>query len=593
MQLSQHIALPPRAETILKTLREAGFEAFAVGGCVRDSLIGRTPGDWDITTSARPEEVKRLFRRTVDTGLQHGTVTVLLGKESYEVTTYRTDGAYTDGRHPDSVRFVSSLAEDLSRRDFTINAMAYAPETGVVDLFDGLRDLRDRRIRAVGDPVQRFTEDALRMLRAVRFSAQLGFSLEKETFDAIRPLAPRLKMVSRERIRDELNKLLLSDHPDYFELLAESGITGVIMPRFDEMLASPQHSGYHIYDVGHHTLAVMKAAPAELPLRLCALLHDTGKVPARTVDEEGADHFKGHQVLSAVYAEQFLKEFRYDNKTAEHVLRLIRVHDIRIPPTLPNVRRLLGRVGRDLFPDYLAFSRADNSGKSPLSQEQFASHYRDTKAAWQTVLADGDAVTVGELAVKGADLIAAGVKPGPAMGEILKRMLEDVCATPPHNNREYLLQTLLPAIRSSISLPAPEEAADFQRTLELIRAYDVIILPYSSEPQPDALRAHTQLRRLIRTHFPEKSVYAPGRPAECFRAFTPFPPVTLADELFPQALCLTAQGAPETASDPRLRTAGALASFDGPAQISAFAAFCGWQEAEPPQQPPHQGVTHE
>ena len=583
MPNTQPITLPPRAAAILKTLQEAGVEAFVVGGCVRDSLIGRVPGDWDITTSARPEEVKRLFRRTVDTGLQHGTVTVMQGKEAYEVTTYRTDGAYSDGRHPDSVRFVSSLAEDLARRDFTINAMAYAPETGVVDLFGGLQDLDARLIRAVGDPAERFTEDALRMLRAVRFSAQLGFGIEPQTFDAIRPLAPRLDMVSRERIRDELNKLLLSDHPDHFEKLAECGITAVIMPRFDEMLATPQYSRFHRYDVGRHTLAVMKAAPPELPLRLCALLHDTGKVPARTLDAAGGDHFKGHQILSAVFAEQFLKEFRYDNKTADYVLRLIRVHDIRIPPTLPNVRRLLGRIGRDLFPDYLAFSLADAAGKSSYSQEKFAPHYRDTEAAYRRILEAGDPVTVGELAVGGADLIAAGVKPGPAMGEILRRMLEDVQREPSHNTAAYLLQAYLGAEgkpAGAVSDLPEETLRSFQRTLSLIRTHDLIILPFSTEADEDIFRAHERLRRLLRAHVPERSVYAPGRPAERFRPLAPDPPVTVADDLFPLALCLITGSSPETASDPRWRTAGAVARFGSAAEVEAFAAFCGWEITE-------------
>ena len=203
--LHQNIQLPTQAALILQTLRQAGFEAYIVGGCVRDSLIGRKPGDWDITTSARPEMVKKLFRRTADTGLKHGTVTVMRGSEAYEVTTFRLDGAYSDSRHPDSVQFVTSLAEDLARRDFTINAMAYAPDCGVVDLYGGLEDLRQGKIRAVGNPAERFTEDALRMMRAIRFSAQLGFEIEEKTWNAISPLASRLEKVSRERIRDEIN----------------------------------------------------------------------------------------------------------------------------------------------------------------------------------------------------------------------------------------------------------------------------------------------------------------------------------------------------------------------------------------------------
>ena len=433
------IVLPQKVQTILNTLHNAGYEAFIVGGCVRDSLIGRTPGDWDITTSARPEEVRGLFRRTIATGIQHGTVTVMLGAEGFEVTTYRTDGAYSDSRHPDSVSFVSTLQEDLSRRDFTVNAMAYEPRAGLVDLFGGLKDLEQGLIRAVGDPAARFTEDALRMMRAVRFSAQLGFEIEPATFSAIRPLAPRLQFVSRERIQAEINKLLLSGHPEYFEKMAQAGMTAVIMPRFDEMLATSQHSPFHIYDVGHHTLEVMKAAPPTLVLRLTALLHDTGKVDAHTTDANGVDHFKGHPAYSAAYAREFLKEYRYDNKTSELVIRLTELHDVRVRPTLPNVRRLIAQVGEDLFEDFLTFIRADDRGKGPFSHAEFAPRYEGLLAAYETIRKEGDAITLRDLAVRGGDLIAAGVRPGKDMGALLQRMLDDVLEEPAHNTKDYLL----------------------------------------------------------------------------------------------------------------------------------------------------------
>ena len=433
------IVLPSKVETILNTLRGAGHEAYVVGGCVRDSLLGRTPGDWDITTSAPPEAVQRLFRRTVATGIKHGTVTVMLGKEGFEVTTYRSDGVYSDGRHPDSVSFVSTLQEDLSRRDFTVNAMAYSPEKGLIDLFGGTSDLKEKRIRAVGDPKERFTEDALRMLRAVRFCAQLGFGIEYETFAAIRLLALRLRLVSKERIREELSKLLLSDHPEYFEILVNAGLTAVIMPRFEEMLATPQHSPFHIYDVGHHTLEVLKACPATLLQRLTALLHDAGKTEARRTDENGIDHFKGHPALSAVYAEEFLRDLRYDNKTVEQVTHLVEVHDIRVKPTLPNVRRLIGRVGEELFPDFLTFIQADNQGKSPLSHLEFKPRYEGLCRAYREIQENRDALSLKDLAVRGSDLIAAGVKPGKELGAILNVMLEDVLDEPQHNTKDYLL----------------------------------------------------------------------------------------------------------------------------------------------------------
>ena len=595
MENTRGISLPAGAELILNTLHQSGFEAFIVGGCVRDCLLGRTPGDWDITTSARPEEVKKLFRRTVDTGLQHGTVTVMQKKEAYEVTTYRTDGFYSDGRHPDSVQFVSSLAEDLARRDFTINAMAYEPRKGIVDLYGGLADLEAKTIRAVGNPTERFTEDALRMLRAVRFSAQLGFAIEETTWQAIRPLVPRLKMVSKERIRDELNKLLLSDHPEYFEKLADCGITAVIMPRFDQMLAMSQTSRYHVCDVGHHTLKVMAATPAELPLRLTALLHDTGKVEAKTTDDQGVDHFKGHQILSGVYAKEFLKDLRYDNKTSQRVLRLIRVHDVRITPTLPHVRRLLGLMGRDLFPDYLRFSLADIQGKSSLSQKEFAPHYEGTRKAYEEVLQAGDAVTVGELAVSGKDLLAAGIKAGPALGELLRRMLEDVLEEPAHNTKEYLMENYKNLLRpqdpelnaiTENEMENNPNAKKYQQALELIRRYDTIILHRHKMPDGDAIGAQTGLKQLIRDNFPEKSVYSVGDSAERFDFLPATQPVTLADALFPEALCIILDcGSPHLISDERWQQAGATIRFDhhlfqeAIAQVdisdSSFESSCG------------------
>ena len=237
---SYKITMPPAAARIIDKLQEAGHEAYIVGGCVRDCILGRVPGDWDITTSALPYEVKALFRRTIDTGIQHGTVTIMDGDEGYEVTTYRLDGTYEDGRHPTSVSFTRSLVEDLKRRDFTINAMAYNDTDGLVDEFDGIGDLQRGVIRCVGCARERFGEDALRIMRAVRFSAQLGFTIDKETLDAISELAPTLDKISKERIQIELNKLLLSKHPGYFRILYETGITKVIMPEFDTMMEYPK-----------------------------------------------------------------------------------------------------------------------------------------------------------------------------------------------------------------------------------------------------------------------------------------------------------------------------------------------------------------
>lgn len=257
------IHLPEDVNKIIHTIEDAGYEAFAVGGCVRDSLLFRTPDDWDITTSAKPEEVKRLFKKTIDTGIQHGTVTVMLHHAGYEVTTYRIDGEYADARHPKEVTFTANLSEDLRRRDFTINAMAYNDRSGIVDDFHGMEDLKSGVLRAVGDPTERFEEDALRMMRAVRFSAQLDYEIEEKTREAIKALAKNLEQISAERIQVELVKLVKSSHPEKLRDLYETGITAVIMPEFDCMMETEQNNPHHKYSVGEHTIAGMMAVEAD------------------------------------------------------------------------------------------------------------------------------------------------------------------------------------------------------------------------------------------------------------------------------------------------------------------------------------------
>ena len=272
------IQIPEHAREVIATLQNAGYEAYVVGGCVRDSILGRVPQDWDITTSARPEEVKALFHRTIDTGIRHGTVTVMMDKEGYEVTTYRIDGVYEDGRHPREVTFTPSLREDLKRRDFTINAMAYNEEEGLVDLFGGMEDIEGGVIRCVGNAAERFNEDALRILRAVRFSAQLGYGIEEETGRAIRELAENLKRISAERIQAELIKLLVSPHPDTLRVAYEMGITKVILPEFDRCMETPQNHPHHCYSVGEHLLVALQTVEPRKELRLVMLLHDIGKI---------------------------------------------------------------------------------------------------------------------------------------------------------------------------------------------------------------------------------------------------------------------------------------------------------------------------
>ena len=337
------IRLPATVKAIIDTLQAKGFEAYAVGGCVRDSILGRKPDDWDITTSARPEQVKKIFQRTVDTGLAHGTVTVLLGSGVHEVTTYRIDGEYEDSRHPRDVTFTASLEEDLKRRDFTINAMAYNETAGLVDLYGGMEDLQKRRIRCVGNPLDRFGEDALRIMRSVRFSAQLHFSIEKKTWEAVKVLAPTLSRISAERICAELLKLLLSDHPEELKTAWEAGITRVVLPEFDELMKTPQNNPHHCWNVGEHTLNSLCQVEADKVLRLTMLLHDMGKPACRTTDPEGIDHFKCHGEVSARMAEEILRRLRMDHDTIQKVSKLTRYHDWRVEPAERNVRRAVNR----------------------------------------------------------------------------------------------------------------------------------------------------------------------------------------------------------------------------------------------------------
>lgn len=433
------IRLPGKVNMILKTLQAGGFAAYAVGGCVRDSVLGREPDDWDITTSARPQEIKALFGRTVDTGLQHGTVTVMLQRESFEVTTYRIDGVYEDGRHPKAVTFTADLREDLRRRDFTINAMAYNEETGLVDLFGGLADLKAGVIRCVGDAAERFTEDALRMMRAVRFSAQLGFAIERETEAAIRALAPGIRQVSAERIQAELIKLVTAPHPDYLRTAWECGITAQIFPEFDRAMEMPQHHPHHSYCVGEHILRSMAAIEADKVLRLTMLFHDLGKPAVHTTDASGIDHFKGHAAVSRDIAEAVMNRLKFDNATKDRVTKLVSCHDCYIPETPRGVRRAAAKVGPALMPLLFSVKRADIAAQSGYQEAEKLETVAHIERIYREIMMQNQCLTLKDLAVSGRDLIAAGMQPGKAMGETLNRLLELVLENPEYNTKEYLL----------------------------------------------------------------------------------------------------------------------------------------------------------
>ena len=439
------IRIPPGAARILRVLEDHGYEAFVVGGCVRDSLLGRNPNDWDITTSALPLQVKALFRRTIDTGLKHGTVTVLMDGEPFEITTYRVDGEYLDGRHPSEVTFTASLQEDLQRRDFTINAMAYSEKKGLQDLFGGLPDLEKGLIRAVGDPAKRFGEDALRIMRAVRFAAQLGYEVEADTVQAMKELAPTLSKISAERIAAELEKLLVSPHPEKLKMAYECGITAVILPEFDRCMETAQNNPHHKYSVGEHTIVSIGNARPDRILRYTMLMHDMGKPSCKTTDEQGIDHFYGHQEVSAQMANDILRRLKSDNETRRSVSKLVRYHDLTCGLTGKSVRKAISLIGEDLFPLYLEVKDADTRAQSDFRFQEKMDYLEEVRLLYRKILEEGDCLSLKDLAVNGKDLIAAGMKPGREIGEVLEAMYRDVIDDPEHNNKEYLMEKYGPA----------------------------------------------------------------------------------------------------------------------------------------------------
>lgn len=434
------IQLPPKVNQIMQTLQANGFEAYAVGGCVRDSILGRKPDDWDITTSATPQETKQLFQKTFDTGIEHGTITVLLGKDAYEVTTYRVDGKYEDSRHPSEVTFTRSLKEDLLRRDFTMNAMAYNDKEGLVDIFGGMDDLQNRCIRCVGNAEERFREDALRILRAVRFAAQLDFEVEEETKQGIRRLAPTLANISAERIQVELVKMLVSPNPGLLRMAYELGITQVILPEFDVMMQTTQETPHHCYSVGEHTLRAVELIRAEKALRLTMLLHDVAKPKMKTVDDKGRAHFKKHDLEGTQMAKAILRRLKFDNDTINKVTKLVAYHDYRMEAEPRLVRRAMNRIGEDLFAEYLEVRMADTLAQSAYQREEKLQNLQDIRSCYEEIIENKQCVSLKELAVTGSDLIADGMMPGKEIGHVLQLLLEQVLEKPELNDKETLLR---------------------------------------------------------------------------------------------------------------------------------------------------------
>lgn len=392
------IEMPQDVEWIIEKIRKSGFEAFAVGGCVRDTLLGRKPGDWDITTSAKPEEVKKIFGKTVDTGLQHGTVTIIKNRIGYEVTTYRIDGEYRDGRHPDTVAFTSNLKEDLKRRDFTINAMAYSHETGIVDEFGGMEDLEEKTIRCVGRAHDRFTEDALRILRAVRFAAQLGFVIEEETYRAITDIAPNLRQVSKERIQVEMTKLLLSDYPEKVWMVEQTGITPYVAEGFGDVFLQTEDS-----------FAELKTLSKEKSMRWAGFLRH----------------------MEPGYVRRILKALKLDNETIDNCRTMVGAAQAPLQPQKPQIRRFLSKMTPYQFEGCLCLKALDGD---PSVEE--------IRKLWNEIVEDGDCVSLKTLAVNGGDLMAAGVEKGKGLGEALAMLLDLVLEYPELNQKSILLEQL-------------------------------------------------------------------------------------------------------------------------------------------------------
>lgn len=435
-----HITIPKDVSYIINKLTSHGFEAYAVGGCVRDKILGREPEDWDITTSALPNEIKGLFRCTIDTGIKHGTVTVLLDKIPYEVTTYRIDGEYGDNRHPNKVEFTTNLLEDLKRRDFTINAMAYNEEEGFIDPYGGLGDLENKIIRCVGQPKERFSEDALRTLRAIRFSAQLGFLIEKETQKMISEMAYLIPNISKERIQVELDKILVSDYPGNIITVYETGLSSYILPEFDAMMTTPQNSIYHIYNVGEHTLAVLENIRNDHYLRWAAFLHDVGKPFTKIIDKDGRDHFYNHDKEGALLTAKILKNLRFDNKTVDIVTRLVKYHEYKRAKGEIEIRKNISAIGKDIYPLLIELYFADLSGKSEYAIEKVRPNLEYLKRTYEKIIRDKDPLSLKDLKVKGSDLIDIGVSPGKSIGRILDMLLNMVLENPDLNDRESLLK---------------------------------------------------------------------------------------------------------------------------------------------------------
>lgn len=435
------INIPDAPKQLMKVLLEAGYEAYVVGGCVRDFLLGHEPHDWDICTNALPDQMKECFAsyHVIETGLQHGTLTVMVDHVGYEITTYRIDGEYTDHRHPDSVQFVGRLQEDLMRRDFTINAMAADISGKIRDFYDGQFDLKHKLIRCVGDPNKRFTEDPLRILRAMRFESKLGFTVEESTEDAMRRHRHLLQHISAERINSELTGILMGDCSS--TLIRFPDVLSVCIPEIEPCIGFQQNNPHHNRDVWGHTIFAVSVAPKDLYTRLTLLYHDIGK-PLCYSFEGGVGHFYGHAAISRDIAEKSLRELRFDNQTIKSVTQLVEAHDRTIEPRKPVIRRCLNKMGLEQFLRLLDVKEADYAAQAQLCGDRL--HKVEILQMTNEILAaqirQEDCFSFKDLAINGNDLIQLGYKPGKKIGTVLNQLLEMVIDGTMENSKDLLIQ---------------------------------------------------------------------------------------------------------------------------------------------------------
>lgn len=452
--------IPSYTARVLNALNSAGFEAYIVGGCVRDNIMGITPHDYDVTTSALPEETKKVFAeyRVIETGLKHGTVTILSENEPVEVTTFRVDGEYLDGRHPESVSFTNSLRADLSRRDFTMNAIAFSPNAGYADFFGGQKDIERGIIRCVGEPTKRFGEDALRILRALRFAAVLGFEIEDNTAQAAVECAELLEKVSRERIFAELKKLLCGQYAEGV-LRTFPEIFAQLIPEISPLIGYEQNSRFHDSTLWEHTARAVGGAERDEDIRLAMLLHDIAKPLTRSEDEQGESHYYAHAEKSALMAENILRFLKCDNAARERIVEIIRYHDMPISSSDKYLRRALSRHGYDRLCDIIKAHIADDIGKRPEYRERIA-EYNAALRRVQELMKQAPCLSLRELAVTGRDLSEL-VPPSPAMGRLLKALLAEVIEGNVDNDKQALLKRAQELTRGG-SLPLPKEYRPLQ-----------------------------------------------------------------------------------------------------------------------------------